>query len=315
MKRLIVILLLLKFSFASFSSTKKDSLLNQLKFEMNRKAIYDGQKLSRIKAIESALSKNKGNRYHQLTRLFDEYEYFKFDSAYLYGKKLLEISTEMQDQVKLAQSKVKIASLLLHAGMFKETFDYLAQIDESKLDRKYKYDLYCLKSGAYSNLAIYNNDPNFTPHYNRKAIEYLDSAKAVCQPNSLDLLFTLGNRQVVAGDINKQPTYFLQILKNHQLTAHNRARLLTALAAFYQDKTENVSEFAFWPNLRFLIFAHRPEKHWPHSCWLKIYSKTGTSRMLIFLSSNQETTPDFMETAFANSKSNRSCQISLHVLI
>lgn len=239
MKRLIVILLLLKFSFASFSSTKKDSLLNQLKFEMNRKAIYDEQKLSRIKAIESALSKNKGNRYHQLTRLFDEYEYFKFDSAYLYGKKLLEISTEMQDQVKLAQSKVKIASLLLHAGMFKETFDYLAQIDESKLDRKYKYDLYCLKSGAYSNLAIYNNDPNFTPHYNRKAIEYLDSAKAVCQPNSLDLLFTLGNRQVVAGDINKQPTYFLQILENHQLTAHNRARLLTALAAFYQDKTEN----------------------------------------------------------------------------
>jgi len=239
MKRLSVILIFLQCSFLSFSSVKKDSLINQLKIEISKKATYDKEKLSRIKDIQYLLSQNKGNQYDQISKLFDEYEYFKFDSAYFYGKKLLEISVRTKDSVKLAQSKVKIASLLLHAGMFKETFDYLTEIDESKLNRKFKYDYYCLKSGAYSNLAIYNNDPNFTRPYNEKAIEYLDSAIALCKPNSLDLFFTLGNRQVVSGDINKQPNYFLKLLKDFKLTAHDRARLLTALAAFYQSETEN----------------------------------------------------------------------------
>jgi hypothetical protein len=129
--------------------------------------------------------------------------------------------------------------LLLHAGLFKETFDYLSEINAKLLDRKYKYDYYALKSGAYSNLAIYNSDENFTKTYNEKAVSYLDSAIAFCAPSSFDLLFTLGNRQVVAGETDRPPKYFLELLKHYKLTEHNRARLLTGLAAFYQGDDQN----------------------------------------------------------------------------
>jgi len=231
---------LLFFSFlCAFPSAKKDSLINQLKVEIARKGIYEQRKLARIAKIKSDLHQPGADVFDKYLRLFTEYEYYKFDSAYYYGKQLLKHSIELNNPTKVSISKLKIASLLLHAGMFKETFDYIGEIDAALLNKNYKFDYYCLKSGAYSNLAIYNEDNDFTVPYNRKAVEYLDSAISQCEPNSFDLLFTKGNRQVVAGEVNTPPSYFFEILQKHKLTEHQRARLYTSLAAFYQSESEN----------------------------------------------------------------------------
>ncbi|RDC56979.1 tetratricopeptide repeat protein [Pedobacter chinensis] len=239
MKFLLANLSLLFFFLSAHPASRRDSLLNRLKVEIANKSTYEQRKLLRIEKIKSNLKQVHSDPFDSYLNLFEEYEYYKFDSAYFYGKKLLEQSRKINDSTKISVSKVKIASLLLHAGMFKETFDYLSEIKVSLLNRKYKYDYYCLKSGAYSNLAIYNDDPGFTAPYNQKAVEFLDSAIALCEPNSFDMLFSLGNRQVVSGEINKPPTYFLEILKHHKLTEHQRARLLTGLAAFYQNEDQN----------------------------------------------------------------------------
>ncbi|KQS36061.1 DUF6377 domain-containing protein [Pedobacter sp. Leaf194] len=252
MKCLLLYCFLFFISLNLYSSSRKDSLLAELKREIQNKDVYDKKKLHRIELIKLALQEKKNSQFNTLLQLFDEYEYYKFDSAYYYGKKLLFEAGRISDKKKVNESKVKLASLLLHAGMFKETFDYLKEINSDVLDKKYKYDYYCLKSGAYSNLAIYNDDPNFTRPYNQKAVEFLDSAIAQCAPNSFELLFTSGNRQVVAGDVNKSPLVFLQILKKFKLTAHQRARLLTALAAFYQNEKQDdqrvslLAESAIW---------------------------------------------------------------------
>jgi hypothetical protein len=239
MKLFIIKIFLLVFCLNAYSSAKKDSVLSKLKMEISKKGEYDNRKLLRIQKLKSDLGRIQGNSFDIYLKLFDEYEYYKFDSAYFYGKKMLDLSLQLGDRVKENESKVKLASLLLHAGMFKETFDYLGEIEAGLLDRKYKYDYYRLKSGAYSNLAIYNSDENFTRTYNAKAVSYLDSAIALCARNSLELLFTLGNRQVVAGETDRPPKYFLELLKHYKLSEHDRARLLTGLAAFYQGEDQN----------------------------------------------------------------------------
>lgn len=218
---------------------QRDSLLNVLKLEMTNKDKYEKSKLLRIQKLKANLQSRNGSSFENLLKLFEEYEYYQFDSAYRYGKKLLEVSSAIQSREKISISKVKISSLLLHAGMFKETFDLLKEINPSLLNKNYRYDYYCLKSGAYSNLAIYNGNSNFTETYNRQAIKYLDSALTLCSPNSFEELFTKGNRQVVAGEHNQKPVYFLKLLKNYTLTEHQRARVLTGLAAFYQDESQN----------------------------------------------------------------------------
>ena len=239
MKFLTTSLFLLMLSLNVYSSTKKDSVLEKLKMEISKKKEYDNRKLLRIRGLRAELTRMQGKAFGTYLKLFDEYEYYQFDSAYFYGKKMLDLSLELRDAVKENESKVKLASLLLHAGMFKETFDYLGEIKASVLNRKYKFDYYGLKSGAYSNLAIYNNDKNFTDAYNKKAVSYLDSAAALCTPKSVELLFIRGNRQVVAGETNHPPKYFLELLKHYKLSDHDRARLLTGLAAFYQRDDQN----------------------------------------------------------------------------
>jgi len=239
MKFFIVKILLLVCCLSAYPSAKKDSVLHKLKMEISKKKGYDERKLLRIQKLRTDISRKPGGLLDTYLKLFDEFEYYKFDSAYFYGKKMLDLSIKMRNEVKENESKVKLASLLLHAGMFKETFDYLGEIKPGLLDRKYRFDYYALKSGAYSNLAIYNSDGNFTKTYNTKAVSYLDSAIAFCAPNSFDLLFTMGNRQVVAGETDRPPKYFLELLKNYKLTEHNRARLLTGLAAFYQGDDQN----------------------------------------------------------------------------
>ncbi|WP_051666114.1 DUF6377 domain-containing protein [Pedobacter sp. R20-19] len=220
-------------------SAPRDSILNVLKQELLKKKDYDKIKLQQIKSMKARLHHQPANYYAIYTDLFNAYEYYKFDSAFVYGKKMLDWSTAQKDLVKINFSKIKMASLLLHAGLFKETFDYLKEIDVSVLDNRMKYEYYGLKSGAYSNLAIYNSDANFTPGYNQKAIHYLDSAIKLCSPNSFELRFTLGNRQVVSGQTRQPPLYFLEILEKDQINEHDRARVLTAMAAFYQQDADH----------------------------------------------------------------------------
>ncbi|RBQ03352.1 DUF6377 domain-containing protein [Pedobacter miscanthi] len=239
MKFFILNIFLLIFSFSAYPVQKNNGVLDRLKTEIAKKDGYDKVKLSRIRQLRSDISHRPDHLFDTYMKLFDEYEYYKFDSAYFYGRKILELSLTGKNEIRVNISKVKIASLLLHAGMFKETFDYLDEINVSRLDKSYKYDYYCLKSGAYSNLAIYNDDVNFTRTYNQTAIKYLDSAIAQCEPGSFDYRFTRGNRQVVAGQTDQPPRDFIELLKHYKLSQHQRARLLTGLAAFYQRDNQN----------------------------------------------------------------------------
>ncbi|RYD73175.1 MAG: hypothetical protein EOP55_17515, partial [Sphingobacteriales bacterium] len=158
MKFLFVCFSFILASLSVYSSAEQDSVLKMLKNELSKKDRYDEIKHVRIKQLKHSLNQRPLDQLKIYASLFDEYEYYKFDSAFVYGNKLLSLSLRQNDPVKINQSKVKLASLLLHAGLFKETFDYLKDIDISLLDAKTKYDFFCLKSGAYSNLAIYNSD-------------------------------------------------------------------------------------------------------------------------------------------------------------
>lgn len=226
-------------SFSAYASAEQDPDLKMLKNELSKKDRYDEIKHVRIKQLKHSLNQRPLDQLKIYASIFDEYEYYKFDSAFVYGNKLLSLSIKQNDPVKINQSKVKIASLLLHAGLFKETFDYLKDIDISLLDAKTKFDFYCLKSGAYSNLAIYNSDGYFSKNYNEKAINYLDSALSLCKPKSFEWKFTMGNKQVVSGQTNEPPMYFLDILDHDKISAHDSARVLTAMAAFYLKKEDH----------------------------------------------------------------------------
>jgi len=237
----ILTLFLLLFGYSAFSSEKTDSLLTVLKTELGRKNIYDDQKEVRIKSLKIQLAqapkKNYNTQYAICNKLYEEYKVFRFDSAYVYTQKLLNLSQITNDATRKNESRIKLAFILLSAGMFTETFDCLNQINIHLLNDSSKSDYYALKARAYSDLADYNNDKFYGQFDNEQAIKYLDSAIALSKPNSFETLINKGNMQRI--EAGKQPSpYYITLLNHYNLTAHQRAMVVTGLSAFYNSPSQ-----------------------------------------------------------------------------
>lgn len=225
-------------SFSAFSSEKTDSLLVVLKTELSRKKVYDDKKEAVIKKYKSFLSrisdKDFSAKYYIYNKLYEEYKVYQFDSAYVYTVKLEHVSHDLNDKPKYYESKIKLAFILLSAGMFEESFDCLAQINPRFISDSSKIEYYSIKARAYSDLADYNNDKNFTPYDNQLSIKYIDSGLVFCKPGSYDQYRLLGDKQVVTGDFSHPSTYLVQLLLYYPLTNHQRAMASTGLSKFYQ---------------------------------------------------------------------------------
>ena len=127
--------------------------------------------------------------------------------------------------------------------MFKETFDCLNLVNLRSLSDSSKAAFYSIKSRAYSDLSDYNSDNSYTHFDKTEAIKYADSAIALSKPNSFELLYNMGNKQVVSGQLQNPSPYYVKLLTHYPLTEHQRAMVSTGLSFFYsgpnqtQDRT------------------------------------------------------------------------------
>jgi len=244
MRIFLVLLLMVLFGNSAFSSPKTDSMLTVLKAELLKKKVYDNKKEARIQKLRLLLAGNFNrdiqNRYNIYSKLYEEYKVYQFDSAYFYTAKLESISHELNDKRKFYDSKVKLAFVLLSAGMFKESFDCLNQINanDKAINDSTKIEYYSIKARAYSDLADYNNDKNFTPQDIELSIKYIDSALKLCKPGSYSQYKLMGERQLAQGNTAQPSTYLVQLLLYYPLTYHERAMASTGLSSFYNRPEE-----------------------------------------------------------------------------
>jgi hypothetical protein len=231
-------LLFLFFIHPAFSSSKTDSLIDQLKVELAKKSVYDGQKEQRISQLKQKLSATPVNDYNGqyiiCDSLYKEYKVYQFDSAYVYTQKLISISKQTGNIVRLNESRVKVAFLLLSSGMFKEIFESLAQVNTQLLDNNYKEQYYAIKSRAYSDLAQYNNDKYYATFDQAEAVKYIDSAISLTPQNSFEQLYLRGNKQVITGQLDQPSPDYIALLQRNNLTEHQRAMVATGLSFFYR---------------------------------------------------------------------------------
>ncbi|MBS1529719.1 MAG: tetratricopeptide repeat protein [Bacteroidetes bacterium] len=237
MRIFIPALVLVLFGYSAFSSTRTDSILNQLKIELKKKKSYDEQKELRIKDLKDELktipATNYGAQYSLCEKLYDEYKVYQSDSAYVYTEKLLALSAATHNIQRLNESKIKLSFLLLSAGMFKETFECLDQINTKVLDNRAKLEYYSVKSRAYSDLADYNSDKSYAPYDQQQAVKFIDSAIALTEPGSFEQLYYMGNKQVISGQFQQPSTYYLTLLNRYKLSEHERAMVATGLSFFF----------------------------------------------------------------------------------
>jgi tetratricopeptide (TPR) repeat protein len=242
MKVFFVALFVVCFGYQAISSPTTDSLFNVLKTELANKKNYDDQKETRITELKNKLAiiskTDYSAQYNISVKLYEEYKVFQFDSAYVYTQKLLNISLVTHDITRQYESRIKLGFILLSAGMFKETFDCLNQINSHFLNDSSRLEYYALKARAYSDLADYNNDKNYTSFDNQSSIKYLDSAIQMAKPESFEMLMHLGDRQLISGMTQQPSVDYIRLLDHYNLTSHQRAMVATGLSSFYLEPSQ-----------------------------------------------------------------------------
>lgn len=226
-----ILLLLLSFFFSAMacSATPTDSLLEVLKLEIRNKAKYDDAKQQRIRALSKAYaSVSPANYYQKYTlcdRLYHEYRDFIFDSAHVYADQLVHLSLKTRSGCNQHESRIKLSSIQLAWGMFKEAFEGIDKIRPAELPDSLKVKYYELKSVAYTSLALYNTNKFYVTKSHTASIKALDSALMYSKPDSYEYFRHTAEKLNLYGRKKEAIRYYQELLREHVMSTHQRAMI------------------------------------------------------------------------------------------
>lgn len=160
-----------------YASEKKDSIdfyLSQLDAQLKERGQYEQQKQKRIKKLQQkiATEDNLQNLYQLYGSLFNEYQSYNYDSAFVYGNKMINISERLNDPLKLTDSRLVVVYSCTSAGLFLEAKDLLQAIDSTKLDLDRKVAFYSSYSKLYLDMALAIRHNPYEKFYYNQSIHY-----------------------------------------------------------------------------------------------------------------------------------------------
>jgi hypothetical protein len=228
-----------------FAQPGDNTLLKQLDNNIDSTRFYDAGKYNRIgnirQSFDQADDKGLTAQYNYYLHLYDEYKIFKFDTAFIYVKKLEATAVSLNDPFRIAQSKINLSFVLLSAGMFKEADEILNKIDIHDQPDSLKAAYYLLRGRYYYDLADYTSDDFFYPDYFKKAGTFLDSALVIFPSTSFEYIYYSGLKQMKMGDFERSFANFHTLLKSPGLTDHQLALTSSTLSYIYFTKN-NLNE-------------------------------------------------------------------------
>jgi hypothetical protein len=242
MKRILSVIFLVLSYHVALGSATNDSLLSKLNTLLDKKSNFDAEKLKRIEALRQVLNGRNSNdlnlQYNTYLALYNEYKTFNYNKAFSYTQKIQAVGHRLNDPVKIAYGKIKLGFILLSSGMFKETFDSLKTIDVKLLGNDARREYYFLLGRTYYDLSDFDKDDYYTPLYNNLANKYIDSATALCNPNSFEYIYYNGLRFLKTGNTDKAIINFNTLISNYKLTDHQFAITSSTLSDIFIRKNE-----------------------------------------------------------------------------
>ncbi len=216
---------------------KSDSLLTVLKSELARTHSYDQDKQKRINLLRFELlhtdNSNFDAQFNLYSKIFEEYRSFKFDSAFVYIKRMIDISAKFNKNDNLIRSKMMLGSILLNSGFFKEAFDVTTEIDTSGLTKALKTDYFVLQARLNAGIAEYDNDAYFSRNYRRQSEEAFKKAEIVTPSNNFEQTINLAFLSDSIKHKKLTPDFFFNIIIERDLPEHGIAMVATRISFAY----------------------------------------------------------------------------------
>lgn len=251
MKKIILLILLSITLLPVFSNGNVDSLLQVLDKAIARRADFSDKKEQHLKDLKLAFHRSSGlqDKFNYADKLFDAYKHYNLDSAIAAARTKLSLAQQLQDRQLVLQSQMNIAEIMGKMGIYKETFDSMAKIDKSQLNKDqwgYYYHLYHSIYTLLFNNALLDDEKK---QYNTLISRYKDSLLQVYDTQSIPYKLTYNDKLLEKGDYRKALLALEQIGQQPDEDSAQNASIAYRFAKTY-EKLGDASE-----QKRFLTLA------------------------------------------------------------
>lgn len=232
-----ILILFMLTVFGVKATASLDSLLIQLDQCIVQCDNYIKQKEDKIEAIKHILtlpSLTQDQQFDTYLRLFEEYKSFKYDSAYVYANKSLDLANEIGNNEFRVLANQSVVFCLMSSGLFKEAFDIMEHIDVAKMSDHIKKEYYNLWARLYYDIADYSNEDPFRNLYIEKGNLYSDSVLQVLSMQSLEWWHAYGLQQMKKENFPRAAQAFTTLINMQGIDEHVYAMTTSSLAYVYQ---------------------------------------------------------------------------------
>ena len=119
------------------------------------------------------------------SRLFDEYRYYQFDSAWCCAKRMESLAVRNGDRVGLARARTGLLFCYKSAGFFSEALATIRDFRTDGLPEELLGEYYLLCAETYLNLSSYvHGVTGLSKEYDRTKLEYYELARKCFSPGS-----------------------------------------------------------------------------------------------------------------------------------
>ncbi|NLJ21457.1 MAG: hypothetical protein GX429_10150 [Bacteroidales bacterium] len=246
MKKYFMSVFLILFYFNTIAQSNIDSLIHKLDKIIENNEIYSIKKeesLYKLKELAS-YSSDESQKYNIYSKLYDEYTYYKSDSALSYAQKKLSIAEKLKDYSFITQSQLNLAFILGVTGMYKEAYDILSCVNISNNPDLKAYYFHVLRT-ITGYMADYSVSKREKEKYEQLIASYRDSILTYNSPTSSAYIMVNTDKLIV----NKQYDKALNILLNYypkiRKDSHVKAIISYSIALAYEGEKNKESE-KYW---------------------------------------------------------------------
>ena len=242
MKRLILILFVYLFETLPSYSIKShsfpiDSILNVLYNEIDQRNTYYNSRdlrISNLKLnISNQVSASNMERFNSYSRIFDEYQSYQFDSAYVYVNKMIDIASNIKNDSLLNQSRYYLTFIYTSAGLFTDADKTINSMHTTSLSNQQLATFYNLYARVYSDMSNFQ-DKLFSDKYAHLYYAYTDSALQYAQPGSFLFKLLLSCKGTNREKIQKYTT----LLKSQGMESQEKAIVCSILGDIYKSEND-----------------------------------------------------------------------------
>lgn len=248
-RNLLIYILLLMLG-AHPADAQVEQTLKELDKYIEASDTYIKEKNYRINRLRRRLQEISAEKQEQTAfdlnyELFEEYQSFKYDSAYFYANRSLNLARSLEDADKMVRAQCAIVFCHMSSGLFVEAFNEMEKVNISGTSIMTRANYYALYNRLYYDASDFNNSEEWSHLYTELGTAYADSLMAIVPSDSYEYAFAKAQCQIKHWHYNECISSYKKILQDFEVSAHNKAIINSSIGGAYRILEQNDSAVVY----------------------------------------------------------------------